>query len=414
LNADRLDILYVGTLPPHTGGSAILAFQMLTGLAILGHSIRAVAPITPEKLRCGDAFAAAHPEIHLNRFLVPYFDSSPNIPPSAAYHLREGEGIRNVLSSLMAQRLPHIMIIGRESFASHVSDVAAEHSIASVMLVQGATTLGILTGSIPETMAERMLTHYRKVDLIIVVAKHLWQRLQPLGFHRMKVIENAVDHERFYPSSRKETLLQALRIPADAIIVAHISNLKALKRPLDVVHSARKALHQNSRLIYLIVGDGAMRNTMEEACRDYQISSSFRFVGWVDYDDIPDYVNLADIVVMPSEAEARALVYLETQACGRVLVASDIPAAREVIIDKETGLLFPNGDVDGLAAKTLLAANDSTLRVEIGRRARESVLAWRMKDLVNAYEATLKHVVMQHQASKTLFTASETGKDKLT
>jgi glycosyltransferase involved in cell wall biosynthesis len=55
---------------------------------------------------------------------------------------------------------------------------------------------------------------------------------------------------------------------------------------------------------------------------------------------MPDYINLADIVVMPSAAETQALVYLETQACARLLLASDIPGAREVIVDGETGLLF--------------------------------------------------------------------------
>jgi glycosyltransferase involved in cell wall biosynthesis len=58
---------------------------------------------------------------------------------------------------------------------------------------------------------------------------------------------------------------------------------------------------------------------------------------------VPDYINLADVVVMPSEREGQSLVYLEAQACGKLIVASDIPAAREVITDGETGLLFERG-----------------------------------------------------------------------
>jgi glycosyltransferase involved in cell wall biosynthesis len=45
-------------------------------------------------------------------------------------------------------------------------------------------------------------------------------------------------------------------------------------------------------------------------------------------------------------------VYLETQACGRVLLASDIPAAVDVVTDGETGLLFRKGDIAHLAART--------------------------------------------------------------
>jgi len=52
---------------------------------------------------------------------------------------------------------------------------------------------------------------------------------------------------------------------------------------------------------------------------------------------MPEYLNLADMVVMPSETEGLALVCLEAQACERVLIASDIPASREVIEEGSTG-----------------------------------------------------------------------------
>ena len=65
--------------------------------------------------------------------------------------------------------------------------------------------------------------------------------------------------------------------------------------------------------------------------------------------------------------EGLARVYLETQACARVLIASDIPPAREVIDDGETGLLFPVGNVEQLAECCIRAARDSDLRARLGR-----------------------------------------------
>ena len=46
---------------------------------------------------------------------------------------------------------------------------------------------------------------------------------------------------------------------------------------------------------------------------------------------MPSYLNLADLVLLPSESEGLARIYLEAQACGKTLVCSDIPAAREVL-----------------------------------------------------------------------------------
>jgi glycosyltransferase involved in cell wall biosynthesis len=100
---------------------------------------------------------------------------------------------------------------------------------------------------------------------------------------------------------------------------------------------------------------------------------------------------------MPSAAETQALVYLETQACARLLLASDIPGAREVIVDGETGLLFRTGDISDLTAKTLLAASDPRRRADIGRKARAQVQTHALSTAVATYAATLEEVVRQQQ-----------------
>ena len=110
---------------------------------------------------------------------------------------------------------------------------------------------------------------------------------------------------------------------------------------------------------------------------------------------MPDYLNLADLFVMPSITEALALVYLEIMACGRVLVATDIPAAREVGVDGETALLFRPGDVAHLTTITLRAAADAALRAAIGRQARAAVQRFDVRRTVDAYEILLRHLADQ-------------------
>jgi hypothetical protein len=99
----------------------------------------------------------------------------------------------------------------------------------------------------------------------------------------------------------------------------------------------------------------------------------FRFQPFVDNAVMPRYMNLADLVVMPSEREGLSRVYLEAQACAKTLLASDIPGAREAVTHGETGRLFRRGDIDDLTEKTLLAAGDPALRARIGRQARQYV-----------------------------------------
>jgi glycosyltransferase involved in cell wall biosynthesis len=112
---------------------------------------------------------------------------------------------------------------------------------------------------------------------------------------------------------------------------------------------------------------------------------------------MPEYINLADMVVMPSESEGLARVYLETQACARVLVTSDIAPAREVVTDGETGLLFPPGDVAALTEQTVRAAGDPALRERIGRRAHARVRAHGLAEAVAQYRDALAGVVRRHR-----------------
>src|SRR3990172_9401149 len=76
--APRVNVLYVGMLPPHQGGSALMAVQVLLGLAAKGHRVRAIAPITSGGLLGGDP-AVENGGIQVTRFVLPYLDTSPDV-----------------------------------------------------------------------------------------------------------------------------------------------------------------------------------------------------------------------------------------------------------------------------------------------------------------------------------------------
>ncbi len=368
---------------------------LLAGLEVPGHRVRALSPMTPEALRDGDAFALAHPRVAVVRYLMP--PAREPMLHDEDFRRREGEQIAATLPRLIAHERPDLILVGHENLAWHVPALARAHGLPCVLLVHGSAALVALTAPrSPLVGREQLLTELGRVDPIITVARHLADRLTEQGFTKIRMIPNMVDLEQFAPRSRLEPLRGALGLRGHDLVVAHVSGLTALKRPLDIVASAELALRENPRLVHVIVGDGPMREAMEDACRRAGLLERFRFVGWVGHRRVAEYLSLADLVVMPSESEGQALVYLETQACGRLVLASDIPGAREVIVDGETGLLFRKGDIANLAAKTLLAAGDESLREAIGRNARKVVEAHRLEAVVARYEAALVEAVQQH------------------
>jgi glycosyltransferase involved in cell wall biosynthesis len=387
-----LDLLYVGTLPPHQGGSAISMAQILQGLVERGHRVRSVAPITEQALNDGDWFAERHPDLGIRRMVMPFHDHSPDVPKAADYRELERAQIEAIGNRLIVERRPDLAIAGRESFVWYVPDVAVPHDIPIVAFAHGSTTHGMVDGTYTKALTEGLIERFRQADLVVTPAQHMAKSLGRLGLAGVKVVRNPVDLNLFQPSGRNQDLARVLRIGADDIVVAHFSNMIPVKQTLDIVTAAALALVKEPRLLFLIVGDGPLRAKAEEACAQARIAQRFRFVTWVDHADVPRYLSLADIVVQPSAAEGQALIYLEAQATGRTLVASDIPAAREVIVDGRTGLLFSSGNTDEFARTIIRAAVDPVLRAAIAGAAGARVLSHALGQVVDEHERLLASV----------------------
>jgi glycosyltransferase involved in cell wall biosynthesis len=234
--------------------------------------------------------------------------------------------------------------------------------------------------------------------MVLAEAEHVVESAERFGCSRVAVIPNVVDLEQFAPRPKPVELCRALGIACDDVVAVHASNLKGVKRAADLVESAPATLAANPRILYLIVGDGPCRPELERMVSAKGLEHRFRFTGWVDYPRMPDYLAVADVVVMPSQREQQARVYLETQAMERVLIASDIPASRTVVEHGTTGLLFRMGDVNALVAEILRAAADPALRTQIGRQARERAAYQSLAVISAVLAATMEEVVNRHAA----------------
>jgi 1,2-diacylglycerol 3-alpha-glucosyltransferase len=388
VSRDRLDILYVGTLPPQAGGAAIVGVQLLQRLAARGHAVRALAPIAP----AADSTRVDFSNVRVTWFPVPRYESAPDVPPDAEFARAERAHITTKLPCMIREARPDVVVIGRESFVRHVPPIARTYEVPSLMLVHGDPTRSLIQGTYPEPHASRLLVRYRQVDGIATPGRHMAAGLRRMDLRRITVIPNAIDLDQFMPRARDPLLLSDLRIPNHCRVILHASKLEKGKRAQDIVDSAERVLALHRDLVYVIAGHGPCRDSLEDACRRNGLADRFRFVGWIDHRHMPRYVNLADVVLMPSEAETQALIYLETQACARLLVASDIPAAREVVVDGETGLLFRKGDIDDLVATTLRALGDPLLRARIGRTARTRVERHDLDVMTTSYEDLLRRI----------------------
>src|SRR5262249_8053326 len=84
----------------------------------------------------------------------------------------------------------------------------------------------------------------------------------------------------------------------------------------------------------------------------------------------------------PSRREGLPLSLLEAAACGRAMIASDVPGCREVVINGQTGLLFPVDDAVALADAMAQLAADPQLRACCAAAARKRVVEKFTADII--------------------------------
>jgi glycosyltransferase involved in cell wall biosynthesis len=343
--------------------------QILSGIAREGYSVVAIAPITAETTEGGDRFAAAHPEINAVRYLLPEYDNG--FCPTDFMQVEQDQ-VREIFSKVVKSFHPDLVISGRESFARQVPALGASYNLPVIQWVRGGPYAEYSYWTTTED-GRKLILEFQRANRIIAVADHLTNDLKRLGFENVKTIPNAIDLEAFRARDCRLRFRQELQIGHDQAVVLVPANIIPRKRPYDILGSAAEAIQKNSSLIYVMAGAGWQRSEVKQACEERGLIAHFRFPGWVDYNQMPDLYNAADIVVMASEAEGLARAYIEAMACEKLLIATEIPSAREMVTDGVNGLLFPVGDTERLTQLTIQAIGDQALQKQLGKEARLSV-----------------------------------------
>ena len=110
----------------------------------------------------------------------------------------------------------------------------------------------------------------------------------------------------------------------------------------------------------------------EQQLNEWQSSGIVEWWGWQE--DMVAVYRQADIVCLPSYREGLPRTLVEAAACGRALVAADVPGCRSIVRQGENGLLVPARDGKALAEALCTLILDADLRQKMGRCGREIVV----------------------------------------
>jgi glycosyltransferase involved in cell wall biosynthesis len=188
--------------------------------------------------------------------------------------------------------------------------------------------------------------------------------LQRLGIATERIVlipGSGIDVER----------LKSMPEPAGAITLGFVGRLLGDKGIRVLIDAHRQLRAKGMPIELMIAGTPDPANPASVTQAEAEVWGREPGITWLGHvHGIATVWARAHIAVRPSRREGLPKSLLEAAACGRPMVATDVPGCREVAIPGQTGLLVPPDDPSALAAAIETLANDAALRARYGRAAR--------------------------------------------
>lgn len=218
---------------------------------------------------------------------------------------------------------------------------------------------------------DRLLARWTRK--IVVNADAIGEFYARRGIDREKIvtIKNAIVAGDVVVQNSTD-IRKRLDLPAVGPVIGFIGRLWPQKRVQDLIWAADILRLSGWRADILVVGDGPRRGSLEKFVREIDIGDQVHFLG--HRDDVPEILNLVDLVVLPSAYEGLPNVLLEAMAVGKPVIACQVPGVDEVVVHGQTGLLVPVKNPLELARAIRELLDDPVKRSRMGQAGKERVL----------------------------------------
>ena len=187
---------------------------------------------------------------------------------------------------------------------------------------------------------------------------------------------NGVDAARFAPTPERATQAAELRcrlgIPPDAQVALFVGRLTCDKGICELLQAFLQIENCFPRLRLLLVGSFEDGDPLPVEVRNrLEMHNSVILAGPVN-DPVP-YYTLADVLILPSHREGLPTVVLEGHAAGKPVIGAAATGIVDLLVDGETGLLFPVGDASALAQAMRRILEDKALANKLALAGQQQV-----------------------------------------
>ncbi|PCH76959.1 MAG: N-acetyl-alpha-D-glucosaminyl L-malate synthase BshA [Flavobacteriaceae bacterium] len=365
---------------PTFGGSGVVATELGMALAEKGHHVHFITYKQPVRLD----FISSN--IHFHEVFVeeyPLFQFQP-------YELALSSKMVEIVE-MYGLEILHVHYAIPHAYAAYMAKQMLAQKGISVKVVTTLHGTDItLVGSHPtyKTAVEFSINNSDVVTTVSESLKRDTLRLFDIK-KEIKVIYNFIDFKKYPQITEAECKRNSIAKDNERII-AHVSNLREVKRPLDVIKIYAE-IQKSIPSKLLIIGDGPAREAMECLAKELGIYENVLFLG--NSNEVGKLLCYSDLFLLPSETESFGLAALEAMAARTPVISTNSGGLPEVNFDGETGFLSPIGDVKDMAKNAVYILENEERLAAFKVRAFENSQRFSLDNVLPSYKEVYKEVI---------------------
>lgn len=306
-----------------------------------------------------------------------------------ALTLAKKPGVKSVSSILKLRKL--LIEENVDIIHTHCPSPDAYGRVAAILANVPVIINTLHSTSYSNYLVNRFLSYPANLHIAVSEAVKKWSVANlKLQNKKIKVIHNAINIEEFAKSRvNKSRKKKELGIDIEKTVITTVGRLTKQKGQIYLIKAADQILKAGIDAEFLIIGEGELRQNLENLTKDLHLEDRIHFLGVRE--DVNELLGISDIFVLPSLCEGFGIVIIEAMAAGVPVIASNIDGIKEVIEDKKTGLLVPSKSPKEIANGVIYLL-ESTKKVQsMTKRASEKVkkkfsIDRMVKEYENVYE----------------------------
>ncbi len=197
-------------------------------------------------------------------------------------------------------------------------------------------------------LAYRIVSRIATMVAVSEDVKRFLVKVTGAAERRIRVVYNGIGKLASLPADEVCQRRLALGLTGEDRVVGVVGSLYGVKGHRYLLEAAPQILEACPSATFLIVGCGELEAELRAQAKRLGLDGRVRFLGFRE--DVGELLSLFDVFALPSLSEGLSIALLEAMAAGKPVVATNVGGNPELIIDCETGLLVPAGDVRKLAA----------------------------------------------------------------